>query len=315
MNQNKVSVEGIYSREDLQKRFQVKSLDEFISLFINVIQNCFKKDSDLDYLIRDARDYLQRNNVVYAEIFFAPTKFLLNGFRFDNMIRILDEGAEKLKNENGITVNFIIDVSRSYGIENAKKNLDLTLEHRAPHVIGIGLGGAESQGPSRLFKSVFQEARKAGLRVVAHAGEDIGPESIWEALEELGAERIGHGISAINDEGLMNYLMQTRIPLEICPTSNLFTRKFVKNFKEHPIKTFYHRGICVTLNTDDPTLFKIELVQEYMNLLESDMFTPSELLAIVKNTVYAAFMDKKEKDALWRRIEEKINAAGFTVDL
>lgn len=314
MNRNKISVEGITSREDLQQRFQVKSLEEFISLFINVIQNCFKKDSDLDFLIRDARDYLKRNNIVYAEIFFAPTKFLLNGFRFENMIRILDEGAERLKAEDGLEVNFIIDVSRSYGLDNAKKNFDLTLKHRAEHVIGIGLGGAESQGPARLFKDVYQRARKNNLRVVAHAGEDIGPESIWEALEELGAERIGHGISAIQDEGLMNYLMQTRIPLEICPTSNLFTRKYVNTFEEHPIKPFYHRGICVTLNTDDPTLFNIELIQEYMNMLEHGLFTPSELLAIVKNTVYASFQAKKEKDLLWESIEEKVTQAGFTVD-
>ena len=314
MNENKVSVEGINSREELQKRFQVKSLDEFISLFINVIQNCFKKDSDFDFLIRDARDYLKRNNIVYAEIFFAPTKFLLNGFHFDNMIRILDEGAERLKLEDGLNVNFIIDVSRSYGIENAKKNFELTLTHRAEHIIGIGLGGAESQGPARLFKDIFQKARKNGLRVVAHAGEDIGPESIWEALEELGSERIGHGISAITDEGLMNYLMQTRTPLEICPTSNLFTRKFVKTLKEHPIKDFYDRGICVTVNTDDPTLFNIELIQEYMNLLNNGIFKPSELLSIVKNTVFATFQEKAAKDTLWKEIEEKINLAGFTID-
>lgn len=314
MKQNNVSVKGINSKDDLQQRFLVKSLDEFISLFINVIQNCFKKDSDFDFLIRDARDYLRRNNIVYAEIFFAPTKFLLNGFRFENMIRILDEGAERLKSEHGLIVNFIIDVSRSYGLENAKKNFDLTMKHRAEHVIGIGLGGAESQGPARLFKNIFQKARKGGLRVVAHAGEDIGSDSIWEALEELGAERIGHGISAIKDEGLMNYLMQTRIPLEICPTSNLFTRKYVHSLEEHPIKPFYHRGICVTVNTDDPTLFNAELIQEYMNLLNHRLFSPSELLTIVKNTIYATFQDKKAKDALWQNVEAKIKQAGFSID-
>ena len=314
MKQNKVSVQGISSREDLQKRFKVKSLDEFISLFINVIQNCFKKDGDLDFLIRDAKEYLQRNNIVYAEIFFAPTKFLLNGFRFENMIRILDEGAERLKKENDLDINFIIDVSRSYGADNATKNLELTLGNKTEHIIGIGLGGAEAQGPARLFKEAFHKARKNGLRVVAHAGEDIGPESIWEAIEELGAERIGHGISAIKDEGLMNYLMQTRIPLEICPTSNLFTRKYVQSLEAHPIKPFYNRGICVTVNTDDPTLFNAELISEYMNLLDHGIFSPSELLAIVRNTVYATFRTDKEKDTLWQKIDKKIMEAGFTVD-
>lgn len=314
MQQNKVTAPGIVTKENLQDRFRVKSLDEFISLFINIIQNAFKKDSDLDLLIQDARDYLLRNNVTYAEIFFAPTKFLMNGFRFENMIRILDEGAERLKAEENLDINFIIDVSRSFGLENAKKNLDLTLKHQAKHIIGIGLGGAEAQGPARLYKDIFQRARKSGLRVVAHAGEDIGPESIWEALEELGAERIGHGISAIQDEGLMNYLMQTRTPLEICPTSNLFTRKYVQSLEEHPIKPFYDRGICVTLNTDDPTLFNVELLREYMNLLEHKIFSPAELFAIVKNTVYASFQEQKAKDAQWKTIETKIQQAGFTVD-
>ncbi len=189
-----IELKGITSKEDLVHRFKVKDLNDFIDLFINVIQNCFRAEEDILYLIQDAQSYLERNNIVYAEIFFAPSKFVRNGFSFSRIVKLLDQGAEKIKKNSGREIKFLMDVSRSFGPENAMQNLDLTLEHPKKSIIGIGLGGAESQGPAEDYKEVFQRAKEAGLHVVAHAGEDVGSESIWHALDDLHAERIGHGI-------------------------------------------------------------------------------------------------------------------------
>lgn len=308
---NDLEYDDIKTKKDLKKKFLVKSLDEFIALFINVIQNSFQKEEDLQHLIKDARDYLRRNNIFYAEIFFAPSKFILNGFDYAKMADILDEGARMIKRKDKRTIKFILDVSRTYGVDNAMKNLDLMLSNPRDSFIGIGLGGAESQGPAEEYEPVFAKARLKGLQVVAHAGEVEGPFSIWDSLRKLQAARIGHGISAIQDDELMDYLVENKIPLEICPTSNIFTRHYVKNLEEHPIKPFYDRGITVTLNTDDPTLFGIELIDEYMNLVDAGIFTPGEILQILKNTHFSTFMTVDEKKASWEKIQKKIDKSSF----
>lgn len=302
MSEHHIPVNGVKSKADLQGKFQIKSLDEFIALYIDVIQNCFQENKDFDYLIEDARSYLKRNNVTYAEIFFAPTKFILNGFSFASMVEKLEAGARSLA-ENDVTVRYLIDVSRSYGTENAMKNLDLTLASKSDIIIGIGLGGAELHGPARDYRKVFEKAVANGLKVVAHAGEDVGPESIWDTLKLLKVDRIGHGISAIEDEKLMSYLAEKQIPLEVCPTSNLFTRKYATSLKNHPIRAFYDHGMNVTVNTDDPALFDVDLVDEYMKLFTSDIFSAAEILRLVKNGIYATFLPMKKKDDLWRRVE------------
>jgi len=307
MTEHHIPVNGVKSKADLQGKFQIKSLDEFIALFIDVIQNCFQESKDFDYLIRDARNYLKRNNIVYAEIFFAPTKFLLNGFSFASMVEKLEAGALALEKKDGIQIRYIIDVSRSYGTENAMKNLDLTIENQSDKIIGIGLGGAEQHGPAREYEAVFNKAAAHDLKVVAHAGEDVGPESIWDSLKLLKVGRIGHGISAIKDEKLMDFLKGSRIPLEVCPTSNLFTRKYATSLKNHPIRAFYDHGMNVTVNTDDPTLFGVDLVDEYLKLYLNEVFTIEELFELIKNGIYATFLPKKRQDQLWKAAETRIS--------
>lgn len=303
MDKHGISYQDVSSKEDLKSKFKVTSLDEFIDLFINVIQNNFRSEDDVEFLLRDARDYLVRNNIVYAEIFFAPSKFLENGLEFKRMVEILDIGARKILEADGREIKFIIDVSRSFGVENALNNVNLTIENPLENIIGIGLGGAESTGPARDYKKVFAKAIKNGYHVVAHAGEDVGPDSIWDALKILKAERIGHGISAIQDENLMRLLAEKQIPLEICPTSNLFTQKYVKTLEEHPIRTFFDRGINVTVNTDDPTLFGIDLLDEYMSLTNKEFFSPAEIIQLVKNNIYATFLPKERKDEIWQEAQ------------
>lgn len=299
----------IKKKSDVRDKFHINSLEEFIDLFINVIQNCFKTIDDLELLIDDARDYLLRNNIVYSEIFFAPTKFLFNDFNFHEMISVLDTGAKTLKKNNGITVKFIIDVSRTNGPENAMNNLELTLKYKTDRILGIGLGGSEEKGPAADYKKVFQKAKKNNLRVVAHAGEVIGPESVWDALKLLGAERIGHGISSIYDEKLLTYLKEKNIPLEICPTSNIFTRKYVTKIEDHPIRKFFDLGLIVTVNTDDPTIFGVDLIDEYLTLYKRKIFSFEEIITLIKNNISATFLEEKYKKKLLSGVDKTLKPA------
>lgn len=307
MKKHNITYDDVSTKEDLRRKFNVTSLNDFISLFINVIQNNFRTEDDIEYLIRDTRSYLTRNNIVYAEIFFAPSMFLKNGLDFEKLVTILDAGAKETLNVDGREIKFIIDVSRSFGVENAQKNLDLVLSNPLDSIIGIGLGGLEASGPAKEYTTVFAKAKSKGLHIVAHAGEDVGPESIWDALKLLKVERIGHGISAIQDKKLMDYLAKKQIPLEICPTSNLFTQKYVKLLEEHPIREFFDRGINVTLNTDDPTVFGIDLVDEYMSLANKNFFSPADIVALEKNGLYATFLPDERKDEIWQESQTIID--------
>ena len=149
---------------------------------------------------------------------------------------------------------------------------------------------------------------------MAHAGEDIGPESIWDAIRYLKASRIGHGISAIQDEELMEYLADKQIPLEICPTSNLFTRKYVTRLTNHPIRPFYDRGIKVTVNTDDPSIFGVDLVDEYMKLMNGGFFEINEVVALIRNGLFSTFMPVRQKAARWNAISRLLGERGLQID-
>ena len=274
--------------------FTYDDLNGFIQSYL-AIQDLYDSPADFDYVFADLRDYLVRNGIVYAEVFAAPSAFIKKGFYFAELVEFFHRNIVRIKAETGITVRMLIDVSRTFGTETAEKNLQLLLAYRAQEIIGIGLGGSEQKGPAKLFGGVFKKAREHGLVTVAHAGEDVGPESVWDAIDVLHAARIGHGISAAQDETLMRALADRRIPLEVCLTSNVFTKKYVKTLSAHPVRTFFDNGIIVTLNTDDPLFFGVELLDEYWNAHHEIGFTMEELQRIVQNSFAASFLDDKAK--------------------
>jgi adenosine deaminase len=298
MRKNNLQHSGISCKDDIVRKFDIKNLEEFLDLYINIIQSSFQTEEDIALLIQDTGKYLQENHIVYAEIFFAPSKFLKMGLDYTLMMDVLAEGAKILRETYQTEVKFLVDVSRTFGLENAMNNLDLVLRHRSAPVIGIGLGGSEKNGPAKDFVKVFEKARAEGLHVAAHAGEDIGPESVWDAIHYLHAERIGHGISSAQDEKLMDYLAENRIPLEVCPTSNIFTRKYATSLENHPAKKFFDHNINITINSDDPSLFSTSLINEYMLLFQHQIFTKEEILHLVERNIDATFLPEEKKKLL-----------------
>lgn len=292
-----------FTDDDMAKLFDYSDLNGFIAAFLKV-QDLFTSVDDFDLIFDDFKNYLLRNGIVYTEAFFAPSAFIKKGFKYEDMVRNFEKNLKKIKKETGITVKLIGDVSRTFGLENAEKNLEMFKENFFDGFIGIGLGGAESKGPSKDFGPVFNAALESGYHVVAHAGEDCGPESIWDALKICHAERIGHGITAVQDENLMKYLRDENIALEVCPTSNVFTKKYVKSMNEHPVKTFYEKKVPVTLATDDPIFFGVELLDEYWNLYSELGFKMEDIKKIILAGFEYSFLSDSEKKSYENSVEE-----------
>lgn len=282
--------------------FSYEDLEGFLESFM-AIQRYFTQVSDLAYIVDDVKDYIKENNIIHLETFFSPTSLLKKGFDFSESIKIITEGFKKIEDELGCTIRVIVDVSRSFGLENAQHNLDLVLKENNPMVIGIGLGGSETFGPARDFATVFQKAKEAGLHRVVHAGETELSWSMKDSINLLSAERIGHGISAVYDNDFVKELAQSHFPLEVCPTSNVFTKKYVKSFADHPVKKLYDAGVFVTINTDDPVFFKVSLIDEYWNIYSSLGFTLEDIKILVKNAFKAAFISEEMKDNYCKKVD------------
>lgn len=286
-----------FSDEEIKALFDYADLNGFIAAFLKV-QDLFTSADDFDLVFEDFKNYLIRNGIIYTEAFFAPSAFIKKGFKYEDMAKNFEKNIKKIKAETGITIKLLGDVSRTFGLENAESNYEMFKACPFDGFIGIGLGGAESKGPSKDFGPVFNKALKDGYHAVAHAGEDCGPESIWDAVKICHAERIGHGVSAREDDELMAYLAEHKIPIEICLTSNLFTKKYVKDIKEHPVKLFYEKHIPITLATDDPLFFGSELWEEYWKLYSDLGFSMEEIKQLAKQSFDCAFLTEEEKQTL-----------------
>ena len=295
------------SDNEIKEIFTYEDLNGFIQAFIK-IQGLYKSVEDFDYIFNDLAKYLKDNGIVYTEAFFAPTGFLRNGFKYEDMVKVFDKKIAEIKKKHGITIKLLMDVSRTFGLENAMHNYELLKQYPSENIIGIGLGGAESKGPCRDYQPVFELAKKEGYKVVAHAGEDVGPESIWEAIDLLHVDRVGHGTTAIQDEKLMDTLKERKIVLEVCPTSNVFTKKYVKSIAEHPIKKYFQNGLFVTVNTDDPVFFKVSLIDELYKLHNEANFSMEDIQTLIKNAFNATYLSQSEKAEWCAKVDSSFNA-------
>jgi adenosine deaminase len=302
-----------HTQEELKEALGIKkiaNLGEMIQQFLN-IQSFVRSEEDFALIGESIRPYMERNNIVYLEGHLAVSSFVKRDFDFNRMMLSLDKSLAKIARETGRESAILIDVSRTFGPENAMRNLDLLLAYlegvKESRIIGIGLGGAEKSGLPELYGEVFAKAHAAGLRCVAHAGEESPPTQITDTLTYLNPERIGHGLSAFQSEELMNELVQSQLALEVCPTSNLFIKAFVDKMEDHPIALMLKKGIFVTLNTDDPLLFEVELNGEYEAVYKGTDLSFSQMLILLTNTVKASFMEDEAKKALLDEIGSRVS--------
>jgi adenosine deaminase len=287
---------------EVDKLFSYNNLKDFLTSFL-FVQGLITKNSDIADLFSDTAKYLKTNNIVYAEVFFSPSMFLKRGLVFEEMIDEIQKAVDAIRTRDHVVIRVIVDLSRSFGVDNAAANLKATLAHRTPMIVGVGLGGDEEGGPAKVYAPVFLEASRNNLHVVSHAGEVVGPPSIWDSLKLLGSERIGHGLSAIQDPTLVDYLVQRQIPIEICITSNVITQKYITKAEDHPVRQYFDKGVLVTINTDDPTFFNCSIIDEFWTLHSKLRFTMDEIKTLVINGFKASFLTEAEKKSYISQVE------------
>uniref|UniRef100_Q01Q25 Adenosine deaminase n=1 Tax=Solibacter usitatus (strain Ellin6076) TaxID=234267 RepID=Q01Q25_SOLUE len=268
--------------EEFRALYQYADFDSFLRAF-GAVGKRLRSPEDYALITRRLLESLARQNVRYAEIIVAAGVVLWKGQEFAPIFEAICGAAA----ESPVQVRWILDAVRQFGTEHVMRVAELAAERVEDGVIAFGIGGSEERGPANQFGEAFRFARAAGLRLTAHAGESLGPQSIWDALE-LGAERIGHGIAAVRDEALMRHLRDRDIPLEICISSNLVTG-VVARLEDHPVRRLYDAGVPIVLNSDDPAMFRCTLTEEYRLAAAHFGFTENELEGLAANGFRYAF--------------------------
>ncbi|MFD7081499.1 adenosine deaminase [Streptomyces sp. NPDC002181] len=292
--------------EALADYFTFTDFAHFIEVYLSVVDLVRTPDDVRTLTYEVARD-MARQNIRYAELTITPYSSTRRGIDEKAFMEAIEDARKAAETELGVILRWCFDIPGEAGLEAAAETARLAVELRPEGLVSFGLGGPEIGVPRPQFKPYFDAARAAGLHSVPHAGETTGPETIWDSIRELGAERIGHGTSATQDPELLAYLAEHRIALEVCPTSNIATRA-VTDLDLHPVKEMVRAGVLVTINSDDPPMFGSDLNNEYAvaaRLLDLD---ERGLAQLAKNAVEASFLDEAGKAKLTAEIDTYTSA-------
>jgi aminodeoxyfutalosine deaminase len=246
--------------EGLRKLYQFRDFDHFIEVWI-IVTNALRRADDFRQIVVDYAAEAARHDAVYIEGIFSPIERTWRGVSWDEIFSGYCDGAQEAKERHGLEVRLSPDITRSAPLEDALTMVQYAVKYRDRGVVGVGLGGEEALYPPEPFEPAFRAVREGGLGSVPHAGEVMGPTSIWGAIT-LDPVRIRHGITAVQDPVLMREILDRGIVLDVCPVSNLRTRA-VPSLDQHPLPQLVEYGIACSISTDDPEMFDTDLSREY----------------------------------------------------
>ncbi len=282
----------VLAEDDVRALYRYEDFFGFLMAFKAVTER-LRTPEDYELITYRLMRRLAAENVAHAEVYVSVGVIYWRGQQFDPIFEGLERGRERGQRDFGVSLLWIFDAVRHFGAEAAQRVADTALKFRERNVVGLGIGGDERRGPPAWFRDVYKQTAAHGLRLTAHAGESAGPESIWGALE-IGAERIGHGLTAIQDATLVERLQRDQVPIEICLSSNLRTG-CCASVAEHPLRRYFDAGLLVTLSTDDPAMFGTSLAQEYALAQQTFGFTDAELQTLAMNSFRASFLPEAHK--------------------
>lgn len=286
--------------------YNYEDFPSFLAAFRRVCQHLQEPEDYLE-VFRELEVYLQEQNIRYAEVIYTPSIPWRWGRDGRAILEALLEQAGSFERRSGIRVRWILDCVRQFGPEPAEKTAELAVALRSSGVVGLGLGGDETSFPATQFKEVFAWARAHQIFAHIHAGEVGEPQEVWDALQILGANRIGHGIQAARDARLMEYLRDRAVALDVCLTSNVRTRAWPM-LADHPLRLLLRRGVPVTLSTDDPGLFETTLGQELSKAVEFLGLTGEELNWVLLQGARSSFLPHEEKMQLMQEIGNAVQS-------
>ncbi|WP_306313751.1 adenosine deaminase [Streptomyces hydrogenans] len=289
--------------EALADYFTFTDFAHFIDVYLSVV-DLVRTPEDVRLLTFEVARDMARQNIRYAELTITPYSSTRRGIEERAFMAAIEDARKAAEAEFGTVLRWCFDIPGEAGLEAAEETARLAVTDgiRPEGLVSFGLGGPEIGVPRPQFKPYFDRARAAGLRSVPHAGETTGPETVWDAIRELGAERIGHGTSSVRDPELLAYLAEHRIALEVCPTSNIATRA-VATLDEHPIRQMVDAGVLVTVNSDDPPMFGSDLNNEYAVAARLLGLDERGVAGLAKNAVEASFLDPAGKLRLAAEID------------
>ena len=285
------------SVEGLREWYRFTDFDHFVEIYLAICA-CLAKLDDLELIAREFLAGQAAQNIRYSEVTF--TAWLHHdrmGWPFLDQLAALNRARDWAARELGVRAGFVIDIPRIISAADGIKVAEMAISGMGRGVVALGLGGPEVGNPPERYEEAFARAREAGLPSVPHAGETVGPESIWGALRVLDAVRIGHGVRCLEDPALVEYLRARQTPLEVCPTSNLCVAG-VARIEEHPLPRLIEAGLYVTLNSDDPPMFDTTLTDEYLKVARAFGLGAPDFERLVQAAVRASLLPAAEKAKL-----------------
>jgi aminodeoxyfutalosine deaminase len=287
--------------EALREYFTFTDFAHFIEIYLSVV-DMLRDAEDIRLLTYEIARDMARQQVRYAELTVTPYSSTKRGIAAEEFLEAIEDARTAAEKELGVTLRWTFDIPGEAGLAAAEETARIATEMGPDGLLSFGLGGPEIGIPRSQFKPYFDRAIAAGLRSVPHAGETTGPETVWDALTSLRAERIGHGTSAVQDPRLLEHLAERQIPLEVCPTSNIATRA-VETLDEHPLPQLAEAGVLVTVNSDDPPMFGTDLNTEYGIAARLLGLDAAGVAALAGNAVRASFMDEPTRKRLSDEID------------
>ena len=286
------------AESDVARLYEYKDFMGFLMAF-KAVSERLRTPEDYELITYRMMQKLKDQNVLHAEVYISVGIVHWRGQDFGHIFDGIERGRERGLRDFGVSILWIFDAVRHFGPEAAKVVVDEAIHYRDRNVVGFGIGGDERRAGPEVFPAVYAYAAQHGLRLTCHAGETCGPQSIRGALDLLGAERIGHGLTAVENEDLMTRLAREQVPIEICLSSNVRTG-CCPSVAAHPLKTYLDRGLMVTLNTDDPDMFGTTLNHEYQLAQDTFGLTDQELKSLAANSFQASFLPENRKQEFLR---------------
>jgi aminodeoxyfutalosine deaminase len=287
--------------DELRSFFEFRDFAHFVEVYLSVV-DLIRTPEDVRTLTYEVARDMAAQQLRYAELTCTPYTSVIRGIPIEAYTEAIEDARVAAERDFGLVLRWIYDIPGESGQPAADATLGYALGHAPDALVGFGLGGPEIGVPRPQFEPHFDAARAAGLHSVPHAGETTGAQTVWDAVRLLGAERIGHGVSAVGDPELLAHLARHGIPLEVCPTSNVATRA-VASLDAHPLRTFVEAGVLVTINSDDPPMFGTDLNAEYAVAAELLDLDEAGVARLAQSAVVASFAPDDVKRALIAEIE------------
>jgi adenosine deaminase len=280
--------------EGANKFYEFTSLNQFLEIFA-LACGTLRTAADFETITLDLAADAAAQGITHREVFFTYAYHQRRDIPWDEVVRGIGAGSKIGRARYGVEMLFIADIDRTIPSEEGLRTAEMAYASReVAKIIGIGLDSQEIGFPARRQQAAFERAKELGLHRVAHAGEDVGPESVWDALDSLGVERIDHGVRSIDDPKLIEHLRATQTPLTVCPLSNV-ALKVYPSLADHPIKKMMDSGVFVTINSDDPPMFHSNLLDNYEAVADTFDLGPDDVQRLARASYSGSFLSEHDK--------------------